>query len=57
MVSEKLEKLREDFEKVSVELEKLTQLKLKLMGAIEVLVQVEEECEGECSEDKKEDDK
>jgi hypothetical protein len=57
MISDKLEKLREDFEKVSMELEKLTQLKLKLMGAIEVLAQVEEECENECSKDKKEDDK
>jgi hypothetical protein len=57
MISDKLKKLREDFEKVSSELEKLTQLKLKLMGAIEVLVQMEEECEGECSEEQKEDDK
>ena len=53
MISDKLKKLREDFEKVSSELEKLTQLKLKLMGAIEVLVQMEEECEGECSEEQK----
>ena len=57
MISDKLKSLRCDFEKVSAELEKLTQLKLKLMGAIEVLVQMEEECEGECSKDKKEDDK
>jgi hypothetical protein len=57
MISDKLKGLRDDFEKVSTELEKLTQLKLKLMGAIEVLVQMEEECEGKCSKDKKEDDK
>ncbi len=57
MISDKLKSLRGDFEKVSAELEKLTQLKLKLMGAIEVLVQMEEECEDECSKDNKEDDK
>tara|TARA_Y100001963_G_C6576800_1_gene351477 strand:- start:290 stop:463 length:174 start_codon:yes stop_codon:yes gene_type:complete len=57
MVSDKLEKLREDFEKVSVELEKLTQLKLKLMGAIEVLTQIEEESEDKTLDDKKEKNK
>ena len=57
MVSDKLEKLREDFEKVSVELEKLTQLKLKLMGAIEVLNQIEEESEDKTLDYKKEKNK
>ena len=57
MVSDKLEKLREDFEKVSVELEKLTQFKLKLMGAIEVLTQIEEESEDKTLDDKKEKNK
>jgi len=43
MISDKLEALRADYEKVSIELDKLTQLKLKLMGAIEVLSQLDTE--------------
>ena len=43
MIEEKLETLKEDLQKVSVELDRLSQLRLKLMGAIEVLEGIEEE--------------
>jgi prefoldin subunit 5 len=43
MIEEKLETLKEDLQKVSTELDRLSQLRLKLMGAIEVLEGIEEE--------------
>ena len=43
MIEEKLSHLKEDLQKVSVELDRLSQLRLKLMGAIEVLEGIEEE--------------
>ena len=45
MIEEKLETLKEDLQKVSVELDRLSQLRLKLMGAIEVLEGMKEEPE------------
>lgn len=43
MIDEKLKALSEDLTKVSDELEKLTKLKLKIVGAIEILTQMKEE--------------
>ena len=43
MIEEKLGQLKEDLEKVSAELEKLSQLRLKLLGAIEILTSMDEE--------------
>ena len=43
MIEEKLSHLKEDLQKVSAELDRLSQLRLKLMGAIEVLEGIEEE--------------
>tara|TARA_R100000234_G_scaffold96186_1_gene64471 strand:- start:130 stop:333 length:204 start_codon:yes stop_codon:yes gene_type:complete len=54
MVEEKLGQLKEDLEKVSVELDKLSQLRLKLLGAIEILTAMKEESE---EPEVKEDDK
>ena len=45
MIEEKLSHLNEDLQKVSVELDRLSQLRLKLMGAIEVLEGMKEEPE------------
>tara|TARA_R100000306_G_C4258564_1_gene84109 strand:+ start:59 stop:232 length:174 start_codon:yes stop_codon:yes gene_type:complete len=42
MIEEKLAHLKEDLQKVSLELDRLSQLRLKLMGAIEVLESLEE---------------
>jgi prefoldin subunit 5 len=42
MIEEKLKALKDDLEKVSLELDRLSQLRLKLMGAIEVLESLEE---------------
>ena len=43
MIEEKLGQLKEDLEKVSAELERLSQLRLKLMGAVEILTSMDEE--------------
>ena len=43
MIEEKLSQLKEDYEKVSVEIEKLMQIRLKLLGAIEILEQLKED--------------
>ena len=43
MIEEKLKTLKEDLQKVSVELDRLSQLRLKLMGAIEVLEDIKNE--------------
>ena len=43
MIEEKLTALREDFDKVSTELDRLSQLRLKLIGAIEILESFEKE--------------
>ena len=45
MIEEKLKTLKEDLQKVSVELDRLSQLRLKLMGAIEVLEDMKEKPE------------
>ena len=37
MIEEKLSQLKEDYEKVSGELEKFSQIRLKILGAIEIL--------------------
>jgi|TARA_R100001082_G_scaffold107393_1_gene81233 hypothetical protein len=51
MVEEKLETLKEDLKKVTMELDRLTQLRLKLLGAIEVLDQINNEEEVEDGSD------
>ena len=43
MISDKINTLKEDFQNVSVELDRLTQLRLKLLGAIEILEQLKED--------------
>ena len=43
MIEEKLEALKKDFDKVSTELDRLSQLRLKLIGAIEILESFEKE--------------
>ena len=43
MISDKLDRLKEDLQKVSIELDKLTQLRLKLLGAIEILEELKED--------------
>ena len=50
MIEEKLVSLKEDLDKVVSELERLSQLRLKLMGAIEICEKMQEESK----EDKKE---
>ena len=53
MIEEKLSQLKEDYEKVSVEIEKLMQIRLKLLGAIELLESMEEKPEDKKEEKKK----
>tara|TARA_R100000963_G_C4535564_1_gene35034 strand:+ start:8 stop:172 length:165 start_codon:yes stop_codon:yes gene_type:complete len=43
MIEEKIGQLKEDYEKVSVEIEKFMQIRLKVLGAIEVLESMKEE--------------
>ena len=43
MIEEKLGQLEEDLEKVTMELDRLSQLRLKLLGAVEVLTGMKEE--------------
>ena len=43
MISDKINTLKEDLQNVSVELDRLTQLRLKLLGAIEILEQLKED--------------
>jgi hypothetical protein len=54
MIEEKLTQLKEEYGKVTQELERLNQIALKLAGAIEVLTGMEEQPEVEVVEDKKE---
>ena len=54
MIEEKLTQLKEEYGKVTQELERLNQIALKLAGAIEVLSGMEETPEVEVVEDKKE---
>ena len=42
-MQEKIEKLQSDLQQVSVKLEELTQLRFKLLGAIEILESLENE--------------
>jgi len=50
-MQEKIEKLQADLQQVGIKLEELTQLRFKLLGAIEIL----ESLDNESDEDKKED--
>ena len=50
MIEEKLSQLKEDLNKVLSELERLSQLRLKLVGAIEICEKIQEDSK----EDKKE---
>ena len=43
MIEEKLSQLKEDYDKVSAEIEKFMQIRLKLLGAIEVLDSMKQE--------------
>ena len=54
MIADKLTQLKEEYGKVTQELERLNQIALKLAGAIEVLSGMEEAPEVEVVEDKKE---
>jgi hypothetical protein len=45
MIEEKLSQLKEDYDKVSAEIDKFMQIRLKLLGAIEVLEGMKEESE------------
>ena len=54
MIEEKLTQLKEEYGKVTQELERLNQIALKLAGAIEVLSGMEKQPEVEVVEDKKE---
>jgi hypothetical protein len=54
MIADKLTQLREEYGKVTQELERLNQIALKLAGAIEVLSGMEEAPEVEVVKDKKE---
>ena len=57
MIEDKLKQLKEEYGKVSAELERLNQIAFKLAGAIEVLsgMKEEEEPEVEVVQDKKKD--
>ena len=56
MIEEKLGQLKEEYDKVVKELERLNQIALKLAGAIEVLSSLEEKpAEPEVVKDKKKD--
>ena len=56
MIEEKLKQLTEEYNKVAQELDRLTQISLKLAGAIEVLQSMEEKpAEPEVVKDKKKD--
>ena len=56
MIEEKLGQLKEEYDKVIKELERLNQIGLKLSGAIQVLQGMEEKAEEpEVVEDKKKD--
>ena len=55
MIEDKLKQLKEEYGKVTQELERLNQIGLKLAGAIEILTSMEEESKPEVvKEDKKE---
>ena len=54
MIADKLTQLKEEYGKVTQELERLNQIALKLAGAIEVLSGMEKQPEVEVVEDKKE---
>ena len=55
MIDDKLKQLKEEYGKVSQELERLNQIAFKLAGAIEVLSSMEEKPEVEVVDDKKKD--
>ena len=56
MIEEKLKQLTEEYNKVAQELDRLTQISLKLAGAIEVLQSMKEKpVEPEIVKDKKKD--
>ena len=53
MIEDKLSQLKEEYNKVAQELDRLTQISLKLSGAIEVLTGMEEVVEPEIVDEKK----
>ena len=53
MIEKKLGQLKEDYDKVSAEIEKFMQIRLKLLGAIEILESMEEKPEDKKEEKKK----
>tara|TARA_R100000808_G_C2133855_1_gene142517 strand:- start:1370 stop:1558 length:189 start_codon:yes stop_codon:yes gene_type:complete len=53
LFSDKIKELGADLQKVESELSRLNQLRSRLLGAIEVVSQLEEECKGKCSSKKK----
>ena len=52
-MQEKIEKLQADLQQVSMKLEELTQLRFKLLGAIEILESLDKESDEEKVEDGK----
>jgi len=50
-MQEKIENLKTDLSKITTQLEQLTQLKFKILGAIEVLESIEKESDDEEVED------